>query len=41
MGGENCKVEIADFPHLRKRMFRNGNEVQITDWDNLKSFGSE
>jgi uncharacterized cupin superfamily protein len=41
MGGEHCKVEIADFPHVKKRMFRNENEVQIVDWDNLKSFGSE
>jgi uncharacterized cupin superfamily protein len=25
MGGENLEVEIADFPHLGKRMLRRGN----------------
>lgn len=43
MGGERREMEIADFPRLKKRMFRNGKEVQLTDWDNLSSFsqGSE
>ncbi len=36
VGGERRQVEIADFPRLQKRMFSNGAEVQIADWDNLK-----
>jgi uncharacterized cupin superfamily protein len=36
MGGERREVEIADFPRLQKRMFRNGQNVQIADWENLK-----
>lgn len=36
MGGERREYEIADFPHLKKRMFRNGNQIQIADYDNLK-----
>jgi uncharacterized cupin superfamily protein len=36
MGGERREVEIADFPRLEKRMFRNGQNVQIADWENLK-----
>lgn len=39
LGGERRDVEIADFPRLKKRMFRNGEEVQIADWDDLKSLG--
>ena len=38
MGGERREYEIADFPHLQKRMFRNGNKIQIADLDNLKPF---
>lgn len=38
MGGERREYEIADFPRLQKRMFRNGQQVQIADCDNLKSF---
>ncbi|MGF1485604.1 MAG: cupin domain-containing protein [Prochloraceae cyanobacterium] len=29
MGGENLDVEIADFPHLGKRMIRRQNEAQL------------
>ena len=36
MGGERREVDIADFPRLQKRMFRNGQNVQIADWENLK-----
>ena len=36
VGGERRQVDIADFPRLQKRMFRNGREVQIVDWDDLK-----
>lgn len=38
MGGERREYEIADFPRLQKRMFRNGKQVQIADLDNLKPF---
>lgn len=37
MGGERREYEIANFPRLQKRMFRNGEQVQIADCDNLKS----
>lgn len=40
MGGERRDVEIADFPRLKKRMLRNGKQVQLVDWDNLEPFGS-
>ncbi|NJM72886.1 MAG: cupin domain-containing protein [Scytonema sp. RU_4_4] len=38
MGGERREFEIADFPRLKKRIFRNRNQVQIADWDDLKPF---
>ncbi len=38
MGGEHRDVEIADFPRLKKRLVRNGDEWQIIDWDNLGPF---
>jgi len=31
MGGENCDVEIADFPKLGKRMLRRGEDIEIYD----------
>ncbi|NEP09088.1 MAG: cupin domain-containing protein [Symploca sp. SIO2C1] len=40
MGGENLEVEIADFPRLGKRMLRRGQDVEIYDVSNAKSFGS-
>ncbi|WP_416668709.1 cupin domain-containing protein [Egbenema bharatensis] len=40
MGGENVEVEIADFPHLGKRMFRRKDAVEIFDLADAKSFGS-
>lgn len=39
MGGENLDVEIADFPHLGKRMLRCGGNVEIYDVSNARSFG--
>jgi uncharacterized cupin superfamily protein len=38
LGGERKNLDIADFPRLQKRMFRNGNELQIVNWENLKPF---
>ncbi|MEM7716658.1 MAG: cupin domain-containing protein [Cyanobacteria bacterium P01_A01_bin.68] len=38
MGGERREYEIADFPHIQKRMFRNGKKIQIAEYDNLKPF---
>ena len=34
MGG----VEVADFPRLRKRLIRDGNDLQVIAWDDLGSF---
>ena len=39
VGGENLDVEIADFPHLGKRMLRRSGEVEIYDVSDAKSFG--
>ena len=39
MGGEKREYEVVDFPHLKKRMFRNGQKMQIADLDNLESMG--
>lgn len=39
VGGENLTVEIADFPHLGKRMFRRGDSVEIYDESDAKPFG--
>lgn len=36
VGGERHDMEIADFPRLRKRLLRNGNQAQLADWDSLK-----
>ena len=40
MGGENLDVEIADFPHLGKRMLRRGGDVEIYDTSDAQSFGN-
>lgn len=40
MGGENLDIEIADFPHLGKRMFRHGESVEIFNLADAKPFGS-
>lgn len=39
VGGENHEVEIADFPHLGKRMIRRGRDVEIYDTSDAKTFG--
>lgn len=39
VGGESYDVEIADFPHLGKRMIRRGQEVEIYDASDAQSFG--
>ena len=38
MGGENRDCEVADFPRLRKRLIRSGDEIRIIDWDDLEPF---
>lgn len=38
MGGENVDVEIADFPHLGKRMFRRPDKIEIYDFGDAKPF---
>lgn len=40
MGGENLDTEIADFPHLGKRMLRFGETVEIYDMSDARSFES-
>ncbi len=37
MGGENREVEIADFPRLRKRLIRSGNDISLLNWDDQQS----
>jgi uncharacterized cupin superfamily protein len=37
-GGENLEIEIADFPHLKKRMLRRGETVEIYDFSDAKPF---
>jgi uncharacterized cupin superfamily protein len=39
MGGENLDVEVADFPRLGKRMLRRGDNVEIYNLSDAKSFG--
>src|SRR5947199_8064090 len=38
MGGEHRDVEVADLPRLRKRLIRDGNDLQVIAWDDLGSF---
>lgn len=38
VGGESYEVEIADFPHLGKRMIRRGQDVEIYDTSDAQSF---
>jgi uncharacterized cupin superfamily protein len=40
VGGENLDVEVADFPHLGKRMLRRGQDVEIYDTSVAQSFGT-
>jgi len=39
VGGENLDVEIADFPRLGKRMLRRGQDVEIYEISDARSFG--
>jgi uncharacterized cupin superfamily protein len=39
IGGESYDVEIADFPRLGRRMIRRGEEVEIYDVSDARSFG--
>jgi uncharacterized cupin superfamily protein len=39
MGGENHDMEIADFPKLGRRMLRNGENIEIYNASDAKSFG--
>ena len=38
MGGEARDAEVADFPRLRKRLFRSGKSITVVDYDDLKDF---
>jgi len=40
MGGENLEVEIADFPHLKKRVLRHGETIDVYDFSDAKPFGA-
>ena len=40
VGGEHVEVEIAEFPHLGKRMLRRGDAVEIYDISDAKPFGT-
>lgn len=39
LGGEHYEVEIADFPHLGKRMIRRGQDVEIYNTSDAAGFG--
>jgi uncharacterized cupin superfamily protein len=39
VGGENHEVEIADFPHLGKRMLKLAHSVEIYDTSDARTFG--
>lgn len=39
MGGENLPMDVADFPELRKRMFRHPKGVEVFDLDRAQPFG--
>jgi uncharacterized cupin superfamily protein len=38
-GGEHLAFEVAEFPMLKKRMVRIGDDLQIYDYDDNKPFG--
>jgi uncharacterized cupin superfamily protein len=40
VGGENLDVEISDFPRLGKCMLRRGQDVDIYDTSDARSFGT-
>ena len=39
MGGENLDVEIGDFPRLGKRMLKRGQDVEVYEASDARSFG--
>ena len=39
VGGENRDVEVADFPRLSKRMLRCGQDVEVYEASDARSFG--
>lgn len=39
MGGENRDTEVADFPDLKKRMFRHAKGVDVFDLGDARPFG--
>ncbi len=39
VGGENLDVDIADFPRLGKRMLRRGQDVEVYEMTDARSFG--
>ncbi|MGB3519066.1 MAG: cupin domain-containing protein [Elainellaceae cyanobacterium] len=38
-GGENLDMDVVDFPHLGKRMFRHGDRIDIFDLADAMPFG--
>jgi uncharacterized cupin superfamily protein len=38
MGGERREMEVADFPRLKKRMYRNGANVDLVDVEHVRRF---
>jgi uncharacterized cupin superfamily protein len=38
-GGENREFEVAEFPTLRRRVVRTGQQVDVYDVDDAKAFG--
>ena len=38
-GGENLEFEVAEYPQLRRRAVRMGQQVDIYDIDDAKAFG--
>lgn len=41
MGGEHHEVEIAEFPDLRRRLLRQGQEIQVYDFDAARPLSGE
>ena len=41
MGGERRAVEISDFPRLKKRLIRAGDEAHLVDWRDMPVFWKE
>ena len=39
VGGENLDVEVADFPRLGKRMLKRGQDVEVYEASDARSFG--